>query len=97
MEQAEDDWYRTNVSYLEKHLGNKVFGKRFFGTSVYSSTSNSGYQKFYETYMGNNERYRNCFITCGAQNELFYTFMGTRYMIAEKGEYIRNRVGRYVL
>lgn len=84
MQYAEDDWYRTNVSHLEKHLGNRVFGNKFYGTSVYSSTSNSKYQEFYETYMGNNERYRNCFITSGAQNELFYTFMGTRYIIAEK-------------
>ena len=84
MQHAEDDWYRTNVSHLEKHLGNKVFGNKFYGSSVYSSTSNRMYQEFYETYMGNNERYRNCFITSGAQNELFYTFMGTRYIIAEK-------------
>ena len=84
MQYAEDDWYRTNVSHLEKHLGNRVFENKFYGTSVYSSTSNSKYQEFYETYMGNNERYRNCFITSGAQNEVFYTFMGTRYIIAEK-------------
>ena len=33
--------------------------------------------------MGNNEAYRNCFITSGARNELFYTFMGTRYIISD--------------
>ena len=83
MAYAEDDWYRTNVSYQEKHLGNKVYGNKFFGSSVYSSTSNGFYQNFYKNYMGNNERYRNCFITCGAKNELFYTFMGTRYIIGK--------------
>ncbi|MBQ8802872.1 MAG: YfhO family protein [Tyzzerella sp.] len=83
MEYTEDEWYRTNVAYFEKHTANKMYGDKFYGSSVYSSTSNRLYQDFYETYMGNNERYRNCFITSGAMNELFYTFMGTRYMIGE--------------
>lgn len=83
MEYAEDDWYRTNVAYMEEHTGNRMYGSKFNGSSIYSSTSNSLYQEFYETYMGNNEKYRNCFIVCGARNELFYTFMGTRYIIAE--------------
>lgn len=83
MEYAEDEWYRTNVAHQEKHIGNKVYGDKFYGSSVYSSTSNRLYQDFYENYMGNNERYRNCFITSGAMNELFYTFMGTRYIIGE--------------
>lgn len=83
MEYTEDEWYRTNVSHLEKHTANKVYGSKFYGNSVYSSTSNRMYQDFYENYMGNNEPYRNCFIISGAKNELFYTFMGTRYIIAD--------------
>lgn len=85
MEEAEEGtFYRSNVMYREKNTGNKVYGKNFHGTSIYSSTSNSLYQNFYETYMGNNEMYRNCFITAGAGNELFYNFMGCRYMVGEK-------------
>ncbi len=85
MEKAEDGkFYRSNEMYQEKHTGNKVYGANFHGTSIYSSTSNSLYQHFYETYMGNNEMYRNCFITAGAENELFYNFMGCRYMVGEK-------------
>lgn len=99
MTYAEGNFCRSNVAYREKHTANKVYGENFHGTSVYSSTANSLYQEFYETYMGNNEKYRNCFINAGADNELFYTFMGTKYIIGtqdpglyykqvEKGEHL---------
>ena len=82
--QTEDTIYRTNIMYRENYMANKIYGKQFYGTSIYSSTYNQRYQQFYENYMGNNERYRNCFITAGGRSELFHTFMGTKYMIAEK-------------
>lgn len=84
LEKSEGNFYRSNVAYREKNTANKVYGEKFHGTSVYSSTSNSLYQEFYETYMGNNEKYRNCFITSGAENELFYTFMGTKYIVGKE-------------
>lgn len=83
MEHTEGNIYRSSVMYREKDTANKVYGEKFHGSSVYSSTSNGLYQKFYETYMGNNESYRNCFITAGAVNELFYNFMGTKYIVGE--------------
>ncbi|MBQ2987100.1 MAG: YfhO family protein [Tyzzerella sp.] len=84
MEQTEENFYRSHVMYREKDTANKVYGKNFHGSSVYSSTANSLYERFYENDMGNNEMYRNCFITAGARNELFYSFMGTKYIISEK-------------
>ena len=84
MEQTEENFYRFHVMYREKDTANKVYGKNFHGSSVYSSTANSLYERFYENDMGNNEMYRNCFITAGARNELFYSFMGTKYIISEK-------------
>lgn len=83
MKHTEGNFYRSNVMYREKDTANKVYGEQFRGSSVYSSTSNRLYQDFYESYMGNNEKYRNCFITAGAENELFYNFMGTKYIIGE--------------
>lgn len=83
MEQTEGNFYRSHVMYREKDTANKVYGKNFHGSSVYSSTANPLYEKFYENYMGNNERYRNCFITAGTVNELFYNFIGTKYIISE--------------
>lgn len=84
MEQTEGNFYRSHVMYREKDTANKVYGKNFHGSSVYSSTANSLYERFYENDMGNNEKYRNCFITAGTVNELFYNFMGTKYIISEK-------------
>ena len=83
MENTGDGWFRTNVSYQENMTANRTYGSKFYGTSIYSSTFNRLYQDFYENYMGNNERYRNSFLTSGARNELFYTFTGTRYIISE--------------
>ncbi len=83
MEQTEGNFYRSHVMYREKDTANKVYGKNFHGSSVYSSTANPLYERFYENDMGNNERYRNCFITAGTVNELFYNFMGTKYIISE--------------
>lgn len=78
-----DGFYRTNVSFQEYDNANRIYGKNFNSTSVYSSTSNRMYQDFYENYMGNNEKYRNCFIVSGTKNELFYVFTGTKYIIGE--------------
>lgn len=84
MKHTDGNFYRSNVMYREKDTANKVYGKNFHGSSVYSSTANSLYERFYENDMGNNEKYRNCFITAGTVNELFYNFMGTKYIISEK-------------
>lgn len=84
MEHTNGNFYRSNIMYQEMNTANKVYGKNFHSNSVYSSTSNRLYQNFYETYMGNNETYRNCFVVSGARNELFYTFMGTKYIIGKK-------------
>ncbi len=81
MAYTEEGWFRTNVAYKENLTGNKVYGNKFYGNSVYSSTFNRLYQDFYKKHMGNNQRYRNTFLTSGARNELFYSFMGTRYII----------------
>ena len=83
MESVDDEYYRTDVMYIEWQTVNRSYGDNYYGTSVYSSTSNDLYQKFYETYMGNNETYRNCFLTAGARNELFFTFMGAKYIVSE--------------
>lgn len=84
MEETEEGFYRTNIAYREMDTANRVYGENFHGNSLYSSTYNSYYQRFYESYMGNNEKYRNEFMTTGAVNELFYHFMGTKYIIGTK-------------
>ena len=70
--------------HKEHDTGNIVYNSEFYGSTIYSSTSNSLYHYFFENYTGNNERYRNCFITSAPTNELFHTFMGTRYIVSPR-------------
>ena len=84
LENAEDDWYRTAIYANESNLANYVVNKNYNSTFIYSSTSNSTYQTFSEDYFGNNEPFRNCFIISGMRNELFHTFMGTRYIVSAR-------------
>lgn len=84
LEETEEGNYRTQLLYWEKDTANRIYGGNYFGTAVYSSTANEWYQSFYESELGNNIRYRNCFIMAGTRSELFYDFMGTRYMISDK-------------
>lgn len=79
-----DEVYRSNVAYREEFTCNRTYGDNFFGTSAYSSTPHRLYLDFYEKYMGNNEQEINSILVTGAKNELFYTFMGTRYTFAER-------------
>lgn len=79
-----DKVYRSNVAYREEFTCNRTYGDNFFGTSAYSSTPNRLYLDFYEKYMGNNEQEINSILVTGAKNELFYTFMGTRYTFGDR-------------
>jgi len=79
-----DEVYRSNVAYREEFTCNRIYGENFFGTSAYSSTPNRLYLDFYEKYMGNNEQEINSILVTGAKNELFYSFMGTRYTFSDR-------------
>lgn len=79
-----DELERSVVYYRDNDNSNRVYNAGFNNTTVYSSTSNSTYQEFYENYFGNNEPYRNCFMVMGSRNELFHTFMGTKYIVSDK-------------
>ena len=77
-----DELERSLVYYKDNDNSNRVYSSDFYNTTVYSSTSNSTYQEFYENCFGNNEPYRNCFMIMGSKNELFHTFMGTKYIVS---------------
>ena len=76
--------YRTDAFYYSYENANKLFSDNYHNTSVYSSTSNRTYQNFYLQDIGNNQTSRNCFVVAGTNNELFHTFMGTKYIIAKQ-------------
>lgn len=75
---------RSAVLYRTFDNSNRIYNSSFNNTSVYSSTSNSLYQDFYENSFANNRPYRNCFMVMGTTNELFHTFMGTKYIVSER-------------
>jgi len=83
MENTESGNYRVNISYMDRFNCNRSFKDAYMGVSSYSSTPNKHYLEFYENHMGNNESERNSIMVTGTRNELFYCFMGTRYIFAE--------------
>jgi len=79
-----DGLYRTNVSYNEYDNSNKLYDSKHYNTSVFSSTYNALYEEFYTGHIGNNTSHPCKLVTSGAKNELFYTFMGTRYIVSDE-------------
>ncbi len=80
-------YYRTDNIYESNLLVNKVFNDNYLSNSMYSSTYNYDYYNFYNSF-GNNIMYRNNLVLTGSDNELFYTFMGSKYLINSKDKYM---------
>lgn len=78
----DDGFYRSSDKVVIEGA-NKLYGNKYNGTSLYSSTYNRYYWKFYNRTFGNNLKYRNIFITNGTNNYLFDMFMGVRYVTAK--------------
>lgn len=76
----DDSIYRSYNDLVPKVDINKAYGSKYYSTGIYSSTYNSDYWKFYNFFFGNNMKYRNMLITSGSDNDLFYTFMGVKYI-----------------
>lgn len=83
LEHADDSAvYRTNVSYMDKYTCNRTYGDNYYGVSSYASTPNRYYLDFYENNIGNNISVTNSMMVTGSRNEMFYNFMGTRYLVS---------------
>ena len=72
--------YRVDTIYNSRDLVNKVYNDDYLSNSLYSSTYNYDYYDFYNNF-GNNILFRNNLMMTGSTNELFYTFMGSKYLI----------------
>lgn len=78
-----NELYRTeNISDYHNTV-NKYYNENYYGTSIYSSNYNGYYHNLYNNLFGNNIVDRNAFFTTGTNNNLFYLFMGTKYLISE--------------
>lgn len=76
--------HRSYNDLIPKVDINKSYNSNYYSPSIYSSTYNDDYWKFYNFYFGNNMKYRNVLITSGSDNDLFYTFMGVKYITSPK-------------
>lgn len=78
--------YRSYNDLIPKVDVNKSYNSNYYSPAIYSSTYNDDYWKFYNFYFGNNMKYRNVLITTGSDNDLFYTFMGVKYITSPNKE-----------
>lgn len=76
--------YRSYNDLIPKVDINKSYNSKYYSPGIYSSTYNVDYWKFYNFSFGNNMKYRNMLITSGSDNDLFYTFMGVRYITSPR-------------
>ena len=79
--------YRVDTIYNSRDLVNKVYNEDYLSNSLYSSTYNYDYYDFYNNF-GNNILFRNNLMMTGSNNELFYTFMGSKYLINSNKKYL---------
>ena len=80
----DSDFYRSLNALNSKDTANNVYNNHYYTPMVYSSTYNSKYWEFYRSFMGNNIKHRNILMITGTDNELFYTYMGVKYVVSKK-------------
>lgn len=76
---------------------NRVWDRRQYISSVYSSSYNEGYQRFRKDVFGVEEPFRNDLMQSVSKNPVFRQMMGVRYLISEEEvpgyELVRSRDG----
>lgn len=75
-------FYRLNEYYAALDALNRVYTAKHYQTTLYSSTYNSDYRRFYYDVMNNEISFRNASITNPTSNILFNMLTGSRYIIA---------------
>lgn len=81
--QKDESYYRINNGFGSM-MNNKIYNNLdYYDTSLYSSTYNLGYNKFYFDTMNNNIASRNRVITSPTNNPLFSIFSSEKYKISK--------------
>ena len=83
-EMPDDDIYRTAVDTRRLYTVNKVYSKRHYSDTIYSSLHSPYYNSFYFNEMYNENEYRNSALTVRSKNIFFNSFMGDRYYITNQ-------------
>ncbi len=76
-------YYRFNNLDSTLSTVNKIYHPRYYQTTLYSSTYNNKYNKFYYDHFKNAIPYRNRVITAQSSNILFQTLMGVKYIVTK--------------
>lgn len=81
----DDSYYRiyTDIKGVDQNI-NRVLDPRQNMLTLYSSTYNKEYNRFFYHTFNNNIKYRNSVITHENKNIMFETFMGVKYLITDK-------------
>ncbi len=79
----QNDFYRTYNLLYTLETSNKYYAPNYYGISMYSSNYNKYYGDFYNEEIANNIVSRNSFVMAGSNNELYYNFMGVKYVISK--------------
>ncbi len=82
LEEYDQTYYKIN-NQLGLETLNKVSPYLEYKTSLYSSTSNLGYQDFYFNRLQSNVQYRNQFVTNSSSNYISQAIMSEKYIITK--------------
>lgn len=79
----DDNLYRVSQLASEGKTMNKVYGKDYYTTTVYSSLQNQNYNNFYYNVFQNEMVHRNSATVSETLNPFFYSYMGKKYLFIE--------------
>lgn len=80
----EKDMVRSNQLDDPLYTINKVYRNNYYQTSIYSSTYNANYRKFYADVFGHQIAHRNSLITSQGNNILYQMLMGVKYITTSR-------------
>jgi len=82
---GDDNFYRTAVDYSKGDYPNKIFENiKYRNSTIYSSISNSNYNKLYFDVLSNNMAHRNRALTTTTTNIINLMLSGNKYVITPK-------------
>lgn len=79
----DDSLYRVSQLASESKTLNRVYGKDYYSTTVYSSLQNQYYNHFYYDIFQNEMVHRNSATVAETMNPFFCSYMGKKYLFAE--------------
>ena len=82
---SDNTFYRTSIDVNKVTYPNKNFENiKYYNSTIYSSISNSNYNKFYYDILSNNIAYRNRALTTTTSNIINLMLSGNKYVVTYK-------------